>query len=68
MSLFSPSQVQIVLSTYNLRHSSVYFLCKTKIVNVRFVDFAMHFLVVVYLHILIPLGHSMVDVPDAWEV
>ena len=68
MSLFCPSQVQIVLSICTLRHSSVYFLCKTKMANAHFVDFATHSLVVAYLHILIPLGHSMVNAPGAWEV
>ena len=53
---------------YTLRHSSVYFLCKIKMVDGRFVDFTTHSLAVAYLHILIPLGHSMVDAPGAWEV
>ena len=68
MSLFCPSQVQIVLSTCTLRHSSVYFLCKTKMADGCFVDFATRSLAVAYLHILIPLVHSMVNAPGAWEV
>ena len=56
------------LHIYTLRHSSIYFLCKTKMADGCFVDFATHSLAVAYLHVLIPLGHSMVDAPGAWEV
>ena len=39
MSLFAPLQMQIAISTYPLRHRSVYFLHKTKIANSRLVNF-----------------------------
>ena len=39
MSLLSPPPVRIAMSTYALCHISIYFLCKTKMTDGRFVDF-----------------------------
>ena len=38
MPVFCHSQVQIAFSTYALYHSFVYFLCKTKVADSRFVN------------------------------
>ena len=39
MSVFSPPQVRIAMSTYALHHISIYFLCETKMADDHFVDF-----------------------------
>ena len=39
MSLLSPPQVRIAMSTYTLCHISIYSLCKTKMADGHFVDF-----------------------------
>ena len=39
MSLFSPPQVRIAMSTYALLHISIYCLCKAEIADVCFVNF-----------------------------
>ena len=68
MSLFSPPQVRITMSTYALHHISIYFLCETKMADDHFVDFATRFSAVAYLRKLIPLKHSTVDIPGIWGV
>ena len=68
MSLFSPLQVWIAISTNVLRLGSVYVLHKIIMADNRFVDFC-HMLLDCSLFSQISLpGHCMVDTPGAWEV